>query len=327
MERQGERELQILTAIEEGEPLTQRALAERLDVALGLCNLYLKRLVRKGYIKIVEFPKKPAARKRLRYLLTPRGMAEKTRLTYEHMAYSLHLYRRARQRLSESLGRLSESGAKRIALYGTGEAAELAYLTLKELGLDPMGVCAPHADGPFLGFPVRALADLAGEEFDVIIVATFERPEEPLMELLSRGVLRERILTLRQPLAAAPGRESRPNPPAKATTKNAKPFFRIPFSPSTIEASTRASAKGIIFSRNSRVCRTKAVNKGNSRSASGIPASVPITPSRTACTPRPFASRRCAGIRFTKLSSSGRPRKTFGRKSKKLCTTFMPRMA
>src|SRR5438874_8738115 len=82
MERQVERDLEILTAIEEGRPLTQRALAERLGVALGLANLYLKRLARKGCIKIVEFPKKPAARKRLRYLLTPRGVAEKTRLTY-----------------------------------------------------------------------------------------------------------------------------------------------------------------------------------------------------------------------------------------------------
>src|SRR5438046_4972049 len=96
MERQVERDLEILTAIEEGRPLTQRALAERLGVALGLANLYLKRLAREGCIKIVEFPRKPAARKRLRYLLTPPGVAEKSRLTYEHMAYSLSLYRRAR---------------------------------------------------------------------------------------------------------------------------------------------------------------------------------------------------------------------------------------
>ena len=210
MERRGERDLEILTAIEEGEPLTQRALAERLGVALGLANLYLKRLALKGYIKFVEFPKKPAARKRLRYLLTPRGMTEKTRLTYEHMAYSLNLYRRTRRRLSESLGRLSESGAKRIALYGTGEASELAYLTLKELGLEPMGVFSHRADGPFLGFPVRGLADLGGEEFDVVIVATFERPEQPLLELLGRGVPRERILTLREPLTTAPARGSAP---------------------------------------------------------------------------------------------------------------------
>jgi DNA-binding MarR family transcriptional regulator len=204
MERQGERDLEILTAIEEGLPLTQRALAERLGVALGLTNLYLKRLARKGCIKIVEFPKKPAARKRLRYLLTPRGMAEKTRLTYEHMAYSLNLYRRARRTLRQSLGGLADGGAKRIALCGTGEAAEVAYLTLKELGLEPVGVFAATADGPFLGYPVRPLADLTAEELDVVIVATFERPEPSLVELGRLGVAAHRIVTLRQPLGGDP---------------------------------------------------------------------------------------------------------------------------
>jgi DNA-binding MarR family transcriptional regulator len=204
MERQHERDLEILTAIEEGEPLTQRALAKRLGVALGLANLYLKRLAKKGSIKIVEFPKKAAARKRLRYLLTPTGMAEKTRLTYEHMAYSLNLYRRARQTLRESLSQLPERGAKRIALYGTGEAAEVAYLTLRELGLEPIGVFADEAGGDFLGFPVRGLEALAGEDHDAVIVATFERPEPALAELGRRGLARDRIVTLRRPEEPAP---------------------------------------------------------------------------------------------------------------------------
>src|SRR5262245_37772362 len=200
MERQHERDLEILTAIEEGGPLTQRALAQRLGVALGLANLYLKRLARKGSIKIVEFPRKPAARKRLRYLLTPTGMAEKTRLTYEHMAYSLNLYRRARHALRESLSQLPERGAKRIALFGTGEAAEVAYLTLRELGLEPLGVFAAEAGGQFLGFPVRAVAELSAEDADAVIVATFERPEPALAELSALGLARERIVTLREPV-------------------------------------------------------------------------------------------------------------------------------
>src|SRR5215510_15486141 len=135
MERNAERDLEILTAIGEGRPLSQRALAQRLGVALGLTNLLLKRLARKGSIKIVEFPKKPAARKRLRYLVTPKGLAEKGRLTYEHMAYALNLYRRTRETLRESLGSLAARETKRVALYGTGDAAELAYLTLREFGL------------------------------------------------------------------------------------------------------------------------------------------------------------------------------------------------
>src|SRR5438105_5894911 len=171
------RDLELLTAIGEGTALTQRALSQRLGVALGLTNLYLKRLAHKGYIKIVEFPTKPAARKRLRYLVTPKGLAEKGRLTYEHMAYSLNLYRRTRETLRQSLGALAAKGMKRVALYGTGDAAELAYLTLREYGLEPIGVFAVGGSREFLGFPVREPADLLAEPVDVVIVATFERPD------------------------------------------------------------------------------------------------------------------------------------------------------
>ena len=126
------------------------------------------------------------------------------------MAYSLGLYRRARQALREALGRLADGGAKRIVLHGTGEAAEVAYLTLKELGLEPVGVFAASADGRFLGFPVRAQGELAAEAFDAVIVATFERPEPALAALLELGVARERIVTLRQPAPAAPARRTAP---------------------------------------------------------------------------------------------------------------------
>jgi len=198
IERQAERDLEILTAIGEGRPLSQRALAQRLGVALGLTNLLLKRLARKGSIKIVEFPKKPAARKRLRYLLTPKGIAEKSRLTYEHLAYSIHIYRRSRQTLRDSLSQLAKTGVKRLVLCGTGEAAELAYLTLKEFGLEPVGVFSGEPNGNFLGFPVRPIANIMDEEFDGIILATFERAEQQVAELERLKVPREKILTLRQ---------------------------------------------------------------------------------------------------------------------------------
>ena len=203
MEKHVERDLEILTAISEGHPLTQRDLAERMGVALGLANLYLKRLARKGYIKFIDFPRKPAARKRLRYLLTPQGISEKTRLTYEHVAYSLSLYRRARHALREALGELADSGLKRIALYGTGEAAELAYLTLKELGLEPVGVFSRDGGDAFLGFPVRPLAEIVGEEIDGVVVATFEPPDVPVEELVAAGVPPERLLLLRRSSAPA----------------------------------------------------------------------------------------------------------------------------
>jgi DNA-binding MarR family transcriptional regulator len=198
------RDLEILTAIGEGTPLTQRALSERLGVALGLTNLYLKRLAHKGYIKIVEFPKKPAARKRLRYLVTPKGLAEKGRLTYEHMAYALNLYRRTRETLRESLGLLAAREMKRVALYGTSDAAELAYLTLREFGLEPIGVFAETGER-FLGQPVRPLAELSPDDVDAVIVATFERPEPHVATLTRLGIPRERCLVLRRLAVPADG--------------------------------------------------------------------------------------------------------------------------
>lgn len=194
-------DLELLTAIGEGRPLSQRALAARLGVALGLTNLLIKRLATKGYIKIAEFPRKPAARERFRYLLTAKGIKEKMRLSYDHAAYSLIVYRRARQTLRESLGPLVDNGTKRVGLVGTGEAAELAYLTLRELGLEPYGVFSRTPAGPFLGLPVRALGDLTDHEFDVLVLATFDRPDGEIATLVELGVPREKILPLRRAAA------------------------------------------------------------------------------------------------------------------------------
>jgi DNA-binding MarR family transcriptional regulator len=199
MARDHERNLEILTAIGEGRPLTQRALAERLGVALGLTNLYLKRLAKMGYIKIVDFPRKPAARKRLRYLLTPKGIAEKTRLTYEYMGRSLQLYRRTRETLREALNHLPQNGVKRIALYGAGEAAELAYLTLKEFGLEPLGIFDKTGGQAFLGQTVRDSRELGLEEIDRIILCTFDLPNAQMADLAGLGLPRGKFLFLRPP--------------------------------------------------------------------------------------------------------------------------------
>ena len=84
MDLQGQRDLQLLNEVERDSHVTQRSLATKLGVALGLTNLYLKRLAHKGYIKITTIPSN-----RITYLLTPRGMTEKSRLTYAYMQYSL----------------------------------------------------------------------------------------------------------------------------------------------------------------------------------------------------------------------------------------------
>jgi DNA-binding MarR family transcriptional regulator len=214
IERHVERELEILTAIEEGVPLTQRALAQRLGVALGLTNLYLKRLAGKGFIKIREFPIKPYAGKRLRYVLTPKGVGEKARLTYEYMGHSLNLFRRTRDNLREAMSHLGDNGMKRIALCGVGEAAELAYLTLKEFGLEPVGVFAGEGGGQFLGLPIRPVSELPTADVDGIVIATFDKPDQHLAALGRMGIPAQKLLTLRRPASSPTNGQSNGGPPA-----------------------------------------------------------------------------------------------------------------
>lgn len=208
VERHLERDLEILTAIGEGRALTQRALAQRLGVALGLTNLYLKRLASKGLIKITEFPVKPHAGKRLRYVLTPKGILEKGRLTYDYMGYSLGIYRRTRETLRTSLSDVVGRGLTRLAFYGSGEAAELAYLTLREFGLEPVGIYAREAGGTFLGLPVQPVERIVEHDAHGIVVATFEPPEPHVAQLLRLGVPREKLLLLRR--LVAPDEDSQP---------------------------------------------------------------------------------------------------------------------
>ncbi len=210
MPRQHEHNLAILTAIGEKESLTQRLLAERLGVALGLTNLYLKRLVTKGYVKVTDFRAKPSARKRFRYLLTAKGLSEKTRLTYECMHRSLDLYRLTREALREALVHLPRTGVRRVALYGRGEAAELAYLTLRELGLEPVAVFATDAGGAFLGMPVRDARELTRDDIDVVVVATFDKPKLHVPALLALGIPESKLLML-QPSRRAGGGAAKVN--------------------------------------------------------------------------------------------------------------------
>jgi DNA-binding Lrp family transcriptional regulator len=197
MDVESRRDLQLLEALEQESRITQRTLAGRLGIALGLTNLYLKRLIRKGYVKCVT-----VAPNRLVYSLTPRGMVRKGRLTYEFMKYSLDFYRDARQHLRRSLVQ-AVAEEKRIAVYGTGDAAELVYLLIRDMGLELVAVFDATAAGQFLGLPVRPLSEHAGVTYDVFIVAVLERPAGTAKLLRQAGVPDDKVLMLRPDWSAA----------------------------------------------------------------------------------------------------------------------------
>ncbi len=194
MDLEAQRDLAILNEIEAAPQVTQRSLAGKLGIALGLTNLYLKRLARKGYIKVTTIP-----RHRVKYLLTPQGFAEKTRLTYEYMQYSFILFRHSRQFLREQFTALAEAGRKRVVFVGVGEAAELADLTLRELGLELVAVADDAAAGTrFLDHDVVPLAAIPALEFDQAVVTSFDRAGALGERLETLGVPAQKISAIRR---------------------------------------------------------------------------------------------------------------------------------
>ena len=194
MNVESQRDLQLLEALQAESTLTQRTLSDRLGIAVGLTNLYLKRLIRKGYVKCVT-----VAPNRLVYLVTPRGVARKARLTYEFMKYSLDFYRDVRRHLRGSLA-AAVNGQTRVAVYGTGDAAELVYLLIKEMGLDLVAVFDGDTDQRFLGMPVLPVSQHVDVAYDILIVAVMERPAAARKRLLAAGVPPARLLMLQAPV-------------------------------------------------------------------------------------------------------------------------------
>jgi DNA-binding Lrp family transcriptional regulator len=206
MDVESRRDLQLLEALEQESRITQRTLSDRLGIALGLTNLYLKRLIRKGYVKCATVEPN-----RLVYLVTPRGVARKARLTYEFMKYSLDFYRDARQHLRRSLS-VAVAQQSRVAIYGTGDTAELVFLLLREMGLELVAVFS-EVDGPpsFLGLPVQPIDEQGRVTYDVLVVATLERPAGTARRLRQAGVPDGKLLMVRPAASrppAAPGKGS-----------------------------------------------------------------------------------------------------------------------
>ena len=173
MNLQGQRDLILLTELERDGAVTQRSLATKLGVALGLTNLYLKRLARKGYVKVTTIPSH-----RIRYLLTPQGISEKSRLTYLYLQYSLSHYRDMRARLRNLLSRVAAAGGRRIVIFGTSEFAEMAYLSLREMDLELVGFVNDGITGTFLSYPVSHPSVLNAWEFDAVLLADLDRSHE-----------------------------------------------------------------------------------------------------------------------------------------------------
>ena len=192
MDHQDLRTLQLLEEIEKDHAPSQRDLARKLNVSLGLVNSFIKRFANKGYFKITTIPKN-----RVKYILTPKGAAEKTRLTYEYIQYSVQFYRSARTKLRKLFKDLVAQGVHRIVFYGATEFAEIAYVCLQESPIEMVAVVDDKKIGEkYLRGVVTDPARLESLSFDTIFITTVGSREDVLERILERGISRNKVVML-----------------------------------------------------------------------------------------------------------------------------------
>lgn len=187
-DREEQRLLELLDTVGKSSNLSQRHLARHMGVALGLANSYLKRCIRKGFIKISEAPAN-----RYFYYLTPKGFAEKSRLTAKYLSSSFAFYRRAGDSCVKVFHECETRGWRRVMLYGMSDLAEIAILRAQESGVHIVGILDGDTERRrFSGVPVwRSLRD-AGS-FDVCVLTELNSPLASYEQLLSR-IEKDRVL-------------------------------------------------------------------------------------------------------------------------------------
>ena len=180
--------LELLNAIEQQSNLSQRSLSQKMGIALGLTNSYLKRCARKGLVKVSQAPAN-----RYFYYLTPKGFAEKARLSGLYLADSLTFYRQAGESCSEIFDYCKLNGKGRILLCGVSELAEIALIRAVDAEVMIAGIYDPESPLDQL-FSKPVWVDLAAvDEYDICLLTNLNSPYEFYNSLI-KEVGKDRIL-------------------------------------------------------------------------------------------------------------------------------------
>lgn len=184
--------LGVLSAVEGDDRATQRAISQQLGIALGLTNAYLKRCIKKGFIKVRQAPAN-----RYAYYLTPQGFAEKGRLTADYLSMSFNFFRSSREQCAALFEICEQKNWNRIALAGVGDLAEIATLCLTEHSkVEIVGVIntaeGTEAPAQFAGLPVvDRLTDLA--KVNAVIVTDIQNAQR-VFDGLVHAIPPDRVL-------------------------------------------------------------------------------------------------------------------------------------
>lgn len=175
--------LDTLLEIKDDPSLSQRSLAHKLNISLGLTNAILQNLIHRGWVKA----QKMTGRKIL-YLITPKGISQATNFIYDRVRETQHYYQYAKDLFTTHFTHLYDKGVRRAVIYGTGQLAEIAYLSLLDSPLKLHSILTDDSSkNKFLGHEVLTLPDLSQKIPEIpnpenlIILSTVSQEENKIL--------------------------------------------------------------------------------------------------------------------------------------------------
>jgi DNA-binding MarR family transcriptional regulator len=184
--------LRLMGEIDRDGNHSQRELSRRMNISLGLVNTFLKRLVNKGYFKVKTMPKN-----RVKYFLTPEGLARKSKLTAEYLRYSVSFYRDIKNLLLNKYKEMENDDVKSILFFGAGEVAELAYLYLQLTSIRLAGIIDEAQRGKsFFDHKIAGFDRLQQADWDRVLLTRLEGADHDIKKLMGNWVNRDRIAAI-----------------------------------------------------------------------------------------------------------------------------------
>jgi DNA-binding MarR family transcriptional regulator len=170
------RELSLLQELEKNPIVSQRELSSKFGIALGVTNACLKRMVRRGWIRISSLN-----HHKIGYFLTPKGFTEKAKLTLHLISWTVQHYSTLKDIIGERLLEMQNKGVERIVFYGVSDEMEIAYVTLQGLNLKLVGIVEDEEKmnrKELFGFELKGLNQIEILKPDAVLITSLTGQDE-----------------------------------------------------------------------------------------------------------------------------------------------------
>ena len=167
----------ILKTIENNASVSQRKLSSQMELNVASVNFALKRLIQKGFVKMVG-----ANPRRIKYYITPEGLREKTQLAYKFFSKNIHFYKEIRNDIETRIVKAANGTETSIAIYGAGELSEITYMVVSKMSWNFLGFFLEDSkitNERILGYNVQKLK-LLKNKHPCLLLLTDEFPVDML---------------------------------------------------------------------------------------------------------------------------------------------------